>query len=592
VRATQTPSHPGAVALDAGARRHGVTPGGLPLPVPVTLALAPVLVVLILRLPLINQLNYADAWFYTSYAWVPKHDFAIFGWNYFSVRFPPILTIGAFQRVFGAGDGYVILRYLLAVTCSSSVYLCVKRFAPARIALAASVLLYLDPFFSRMLLWDYSGFLEVAAGVVGVALWYWSEDRRLLVTILPGIALSVAVFSNALFGTALVVLLLVEAVDAVRGGREGVLRYGARLLVCAGCGVLVFLLGYLSYLMIVGSLGPYDLLRPTIEFFGENSEKSAPYQHAISSWLLHEPRVWAPVVLSFALIATLRGRLLGRDVAARIAQFCIAYTAFLWLYRLLVVSAVIEQWFAYSVTIVATVPAAAVLLNEICRDRARAVRALLAPCIAFALLAILIRDVSGPAGDVYEQLSIHSWLVVVLIVVGLLAAVLGALRSRLQLAGLTVLAAVLALMSFAPSVLDGRGTTGIFVTQGAQEWTAYKAAERFVDIVQNYDSPSHRVFLWFPGEFGYVSITWTDLPQDADTLNQPGVPEGLTALTPLARARLSLPTVKYVMILSSSTHELAVAREALASGGFPAVLVRSGELAKNSLSYALVELGR
>jgi hypothetical protein len=159
-------------------------------------------------------------------------------------------------------------------------------------------------------------------------------------------------------------------------------------------------------------------------------------------------------------------------------------------------------------------------------------------------------------------------------------------------AGLTALAAVLALMSFAPSVLDGRGTTGIFVTDGGQEWTAYKAAQRFMYIVQDYDSPGHRVFLWFPGEFGYVSLTWTDLPQDADTLNQPGVPEGLTALTPLARARLSLPSVKFVMILSPSAHELAVARQALASGGFPAVLVRSGELAKNSLSYALVELGR
>jgi hypothetical protein len=590
--ATQMPSRPGAAPLGAGIRRRRAALSGVSLPVAATIGLAPLLVVLVLRLPLINQLNYADAWFYSSYAWVPKHDFAIFGWNYFSVRFPPILAIGAFQRVFGAGDGYVILRYLLAVACGSSIYLCVRRFASVRIALAASVLLYLDPFFSRMLLWDYSGFLEVAAGVVGVALWYWSDDGRLLATVLSGIALSIAVFANALFGTLLVVLLLVEAVDAVRGGRHGVLRYLARLFVCAGCAVLVFSLGYLSYVKILGSLGPYDLLRPTIEFFGENSQKSAPYQHTINSWLLHEPRVWAPVVLSFALLVTLRGRLLGRGVAARIAQLCIAYTAFLWLYRLLVVSAVIEQWFAYSLTVVVIVPAAAVLLNEICRDRARAMRALLAPCIAFALAAILTRDLTGPAGDVYEQLSLHSWLVVALIAVGLLAALLGALRSRLQLVGLTALAAVLALMSFAPSVLDGRGATGIFVTNGAQEWTAYKAAQRFADIVQNYDSLSHRVFLWFPGEFGYVSLTWTDLPQDADTLNEPGVPEALGAMTPLAHARLSLPNVKYVMILSPSTRELAVAREALASGGFPAVLVRSGELAKNSLSYALVELAR
>ena len=587
--ATQMPSRAGLAPLGAATSRRFVEFSGVSLLVPVTIGLAPLLVVLVLRLPLINQLNYADAWFYTSYAWAPKHDFAVFGWNYFSVRFPPILAIGAFQRVFGASYGYVLLRYLLAVACGSSVYLCVKRFASVQIALTTTVLLYLDPFFSRMLLWDYSGFLEVAAGVVGIALWYWSDDRPLPATILSGIALSIAVFANALFGTMLVVLLLVEAIDAFRGGREGVLHYVARLLVCASSAVFVFLVGYLSYLKILGSLGPYELLRPTIEFFGENSKKSAPYQHPIGSWLLHEPRVWAPVVLSSALVATLRGRLFYRGTAARIAQLCVAYTVFLWLYRVLVVSAVIEQWFAYSLTVVVMVPAAGVLLNEIARDRSRVTRAL-APCITFAIFAILIRDLTGPADDIYKRLSVHSWLVVVLIGLGLLAAVFTALRTRLQPAGLAALAAVLALMSFAPSVLDGRGTTGIFVTNGAQEWTAYKAAERFVDIVQDYDSPSHRVFLWFPGEFGNVSLTWTDLPQDADTLNQVGVSESIDHLTPLGLARLQEPAVAYVMILAPNADEVMQGRLALARAGIETRMTRDGTLSEGVLHFALLLL--
>ena len=44
--------------------------------------LGPILTVPVLRLPLINQLNYADAWFYSAYAWAPKHEFAVFGWTY------------------------------------------------------------------------------------------------------------------------------------------------------------------------------------------------------------------------------------------------------------------------------------------------------------------------------------------------------------------------------------------------------------------------------------------------------------------------------------------------------------------------------
>ena len=62
----------------------------------------------------------------------------------------------------------------------------------ASISLATTILLYLDPFFSRMLLWDYAGFAAVSAGVAGFALWWWSDGRRLVWTLLPGAALAIA----------------------------------------------------------------------------------------------------------------------------------------------------------------------------------------------------------------------------------------------------------------------------------------------------------------------------------------------------------------------------------------------------------------
>jgi hypothetical protein len=553
------------------------------------IGLMPILATLVLRLPLINQLNYADPWFYSTYAWAPKHGFEIFGWNYFGARFPAILGIGLFKRLFGVGGGYVLLRYTLAIACGTSVYLCVRRLASVPVALSTVALLYLQPFFSRMLLWDYSGFAEITAGVIGVALWYWSDGRRLAWTLLPGAALASAVFANALFGTALFALFAVEAVAALRQGRHALRNYCARLVIVVCATIGVFSIGYLSYVEILGSFNPYQLLRPTIEFLRENSKNSAPYQAPISHWLLHEPRLWMPVITSVALLAVLRRRVLGVNLSVRIAQLCIVYTGFLWLYRFTVTSSLIETWWAYSVVVVATAPAVGVLLHELL-SKYRASKHWPAVAVAtFALTAILVRDVPNPAASAYHAIAGHRSLLVGLLVIGLASAVLtSSRRTTGRVASSIVFVVILAVMSYAPSVLDGRGTTGVFVTNGAREWKVYEAGEQFIDLVQDYDSPSHRVFLWWPGIFGYVSITWTDLPQTADTLNEVGVDESLDHLTSLGTARLEQPQVRYIMILSPQLDDLSKAHKALVQGGFWGSVVRSGEFAGGELYFTLV----
>jgi len=565
-------------------KRNAITVAGV-------IVLAPVIAVLVLRIPLINQLNDADAWFYSSYAWVPKHQFAVFGWNYFSVRFPAILSIGVSERLFGVGGGYVVLRYLLAIVSGFSLYLCVRRFASVRVAIGAVLLLYLQPFFSRMLLWDYSVFLEVSVGLIGVALWYWSDGRPWAWTLLPGIALAAAVFANGLFVTAVLALLVVEGVAALRQGRRASLIYASRVATTAAAAFGVFCVGYLGYLTILGHLSPYELLRPTIEFVGESEKNSAPYVRPISSWLLHEPRVWAPIITSVALLAVLRRRIFGVGLEMRIAQLCVAFTAFLWLYRLTLTSSVVESWWAYSIVVVAMAPGVGVLLHELGQRPGHALRWMVAGVGAFFLTALLVRNIGGPAGDFYRAISTHTALFILLLAIGLASALLMATpRMAYRGAALALFLIVLALMSYAPSILDDRGTTGVFVANSSQEWTAYKAGKRFMEIVQDYDNPAHRVFLWFPGTLGDVDITWADLPQEGNTLNELGVSESLTQLTPLARARLLQPQVKYVMILAPRPSEVATARGVLASAGFGGPLVRGGRLAGNALNYALVAL--
>lgn len=555
--------------------------------------LGPILTVLVLRLPLINQLNYADAWFYSAYAWAPKHEFAVFGWNYFSVRFPAILAIGIFQRAFGTTTGYVLLRYLLAVASGGSLYLCARRFAQMRVALIGVLLLYLNPFFVRMLLWDYVGFMEVTAGLIGVTLWYWSDGRRPVWSLLPGIALACAVFSNALIATALIALLAVEALAAVRGGIPQIVIFAKRVCAMAVAATGVFAIGYLSYLEILGSLSPAELVRPTIKFLGESEQQSRQYVQPISTWLFHEPRVWAPIVVSVALVATLRRRILGRDIPARVAQLCVGYTAMLWAYRLLFTSSVVETWWGYSVVVVAMAPGIALLVAEFARGSRTSRRWALLSTGAVVLAVVLVRLGPGHAWKMYNALATHEGLLIVVIAVALACALLvGIVRPGVRGPALVVLAVGVGVMLYAPSVLDGRGTTGIFVTSGSEEWKSYPAGKKLLDVIQKYDNPSHRVFLWYSGLLGPVSVAWVDLPQTGDTLNVVGASESLAAVTPLGRARLQQPNVDYVMVLAPRSSELTTARTALDGAGFPTNIVRSGDLIDSSLSYEMLALGR
>jgi hypothetical protein len=554
-------------------------------------AIGPALCVLALRLPLVNQLDYADAWFYSGYAWVPKHHFAVFGWTYFSVRFPAILSIGLFERAFGTHAGYVLLRYLLAVGSGAAVYFCVRRFARVLPSLAASLLLYLNPFFSRMLLWDYSGFFAVAAGVAGFALWWWSDGRRLGWTLLAGTALGAAVFANPVVATAVLVLVVVEALAAARRGRKAAVSLAYRFAVAAGGAAAVFFAGYLSYRTIVPSAHIDDLVRPTIDFLRSNSENSAPYQRPASEFLLHELRIWPPVVSSVALIAVLRREVLSTDVPARIAQACIAYVVFLWVYRFTVTSSVIETWWAYDFVIVFMAPAVGVLLYGLGRHpRGQRLWAIVALGTATAG-ALVIRTASGTGVDAYRYIADHAVLIYLLVGVGLAAAVSISVRNTFaRLAGSFLLVATLTVMLWAPSVFDGRGTTGIFVTDGGTEWRVYPAARQFINLVRDYDAPQSRVYTWYSATHGPTSIGWTTLPQEGQTVQELGLSTRLDRLEPLGRARLQQPDAAYVMVLSTRSVELRAAEHALDAGGFRDRLVRQGALGSSGIRYVLMRL--
>ena len=557
---------------------------------PAVILLGPVVVVVLLGLPLVNQLEYADAWFYSAYAWTPRHHFALFEWNYFSVRFPAILSIGVFERVLGVHGGYVVLRYLLAVASGAAVYLGVRRVASASIAAAAAGLLYLNPFFSRMLLWDYAGFVVVSAGVVGFSLWWWSESRRLAWTALPGTALAIALYANVIVAIGLVVLFAVELASAVRLGRRALIRLALRVAIAVGSAIVVLVVGYVSYTRF-SALSPDDLLRPTIDFLLSNEQNAAPYQQPISQWLEHELRIWPPVITSLALISILGRRVLATDLPARIAQVCIGYTAFVWIYRFAVTSSGVETWWAYDILVMVTAPAIGVLLQALVARWPEQKAAILVAVGVTAAGAIAIRSLDNAAEDTYSSVSTRPALLFTAVAVAVGGAVALAFGRRFVVAlGLASVMGALCLMSWAPSVFDGRGATGVFARDSDLEWDMYAGAHEFVDIYRRYDAPRSLVYTWYPDPSGPEAISWATLPQYGRTVHEVGLPAPMDVLQPLGRARLIERDVAFVLAMSEQQRDLVTAQRALKTAGFASKPVEAGTLGDQRVHYVVLQL--
>jgi hypothetical protein len=107
-------------------------------------------------------------------------------------------------------------------------------------------------------------------------------------------------------------------------------------------------------------------------------------------------------------------------------------------------------------------------------------------------------------------------------------------------------------MSWAPSVFDGRGTTGIFVTDGT-EWHAYPAARRFLDTIRDYDGPSSRVYAWYRGTLGLTNIAWTTLPQDGHTVQALGLDAPFNGSNHLVERGSCSPTLHTFRIVDPSS---------------------------------------
>jgi hypothetical protein len=258
-----------------------------------------------------------------------------------------------------------------------------------------------------------------------------------------------------------------------------------------------------------------------------------------------------------------------------------------------VTSSVLETWWAYDLVVVVTAPAVGVFLNELVHVwRSRRSTAIVAVAVT-ALVALGLRTFDGIVEDVYGSIARHPGLLFAVVALSLtLTGLLAVRHTWVQAAALVGVLGCLTVVSWAPSVFDGRGTTGVFVTDGDLDWDSYTAGRKFVELFRDYDTGNTRVYTWYPDPAGPDNIGWTTLPHLGHTVHAIGTAASLKTLDQLGRARLLQPDAAYVLAMSTHPRDLPAAELALRKAGFRGRDVRRGVLTDGRLRYVLINLTR
>jgi hypothetical protein len=528
---------------------------------------APFLGVLFLRAPVINQIQYIDPWFYSGYGWSLTHGLRVFENLYYGVRFPPNLLIGGAADLFGAVAGYLVLRYLILVAAGVALYRCATQFTSQCAATAAVLLLALDVFYLRLVLWDYVTFVQIPAMLVAVAIWpRCSRSWGLVPAAGAGVLICAATVSTELSFLIVPPVLVVELVAVLRRGDGELVRLVARVGAALLGAVVIFLIGWLAYWLMVG-FSPDDMIRPTLDFLRNGT--TASFVEPARKWIFNEPKIYAPVVLVAGMILIARRRLLGTDVVARLGQFSVVFIAELWVYRFVATDSVIETWWAYGVTAVPMAFAGAIILAELDRLPRRSTLAIIGAVVAAALTDLIIRVLGVHAVELYDKLRGHYWRELVVVLVGLVG-LMAWPRLRPEARGVAVITLLVVVtgLSLTPAVYFGVGQTGEFSHAAGEEVRAYAVSHTVVQAVDAQDTLASRTLVWFPNDTDLLASTWALFPSIGGSLEYYLTSTPLTQLTPFEKQRLGYPTTARVLVLSQAAGGLAQARATLRREGY------------------------
>jgi hypothetical protein len=539
------------------------------------------------------MINYIDPWLYSGYGWALAHHVQFFGWPYYPDRFTVTLPIAVSTGLLGPVPAYLVVHYVLIAGCGALLYLAVRRFASIPVAGGAVCLLMLDPFFLRLVLWDYTTFVTLPCTIAGAALWYLGSTRtRALWTALgAGICLSAAIYANPLSALVLPVLIGVEAIAAIRGGRADVIALVLRGCAMVAGSLLVLVVGYLGYRAYIGPFQFKQMFQATIDFLRHNSQLAAVYQVAPSIWLRKDPQIYAPVLVCVGTVVILGRSLFSNTLRGRMAQFAVAYTLLCWVYRFAVTSSLVETYYAYDMTAVTAAFAMPAILDELGRRSVRT-RWLVVAGVAVAatgLIDLVIRSMGGSAVDMFNYVDTHIVVLVCVLVACCIAAALVVVLNRNagRLIAVAVFCAIAGAIALAPTPGQQTGEFSPFGT--TLELDGYQAGYDMTQLIAKYDRPSSRALLWDDLD-GLSSVGWANLPDEGGGLSTAFATPPIPMLTPSELDTLRLPTTTRVLALSESVAEVASAVPALEKHGLGPSLEAKGIWAGGHLHYALIKL--
>jgi hypothetical protein len=535
------------------------------------LGVAPAIGILLLRAPVLNQLGYLDASFYSGYGWGLGHHLELFGFTYYGVRFPAILLIAGSSTLFGPVAGYLVLRWLIIAGTCWALYRCTRIYATRPVALGAALLLALNPWFLRLVLWDYVTFVALPATIAAVAVWpRGPEHRGLGAAALAGALAGAAAFANPLSLTLVPALAVVELIAAIRVGRVELrhlaVRFGAALV----GGVAVFLAGWLVYISVRGPFGPYELLRPTVEFVRNQEALASGFVLPVGEWILDEPRIYAPLVLLLGMTLAMGRRLLGTDVAARVGQFAVAYAATFWVYRFVATSSAIETWWACGMLAASMAFAGAALLHELARRGPARLAVVAAPVGVAALVGFAVRSSDVRSIEIYTEVRGSAlWLCAGLVVAALAGLAVRRPQPFARALGGAAILSVSTWLALTPAQYIASGRTGEFSGVPLDELRGYAAAHQLEQLVNEGDEPTARRLVWYPDATGLLQDVWVTLPNLGAGVNPHDAPEPDMAISPQGEALLRDSATASVVVVAEDYALIAIARRNLRLKGIP-----------------------
>ena len=292
----------------------------------------------------INQAGFLDPEIYTGYIHNISDLLTRYGLTYYSVRFGLILPARVLGLTFGFYKGYLILRYLLALTAGVPLYFLVKREFGTAMAVATYCALLTSPFLARALLWDYpdaAGVPYLLGGIALIALelkptWAWD--------IVAGCLLGLAVHSNffavSILGLFLAVFVLVSLLH-----RRPFLPLLFRLSRLALGAVLATAVGMVYYYRLIGV---WNILGPTREMLLWLSRGGMQqWRLAGFAWITNNQHVLIlPIVALYALIL---GMFCHRNFRyAVFTLYIVAVTLYFYVYQFFLNADILQLFYYFS----------------------------------------------------------------------------------------------------------------------------------------------------------------------------------------------------------------------------------------------------